>query len=254
MLIVQRQQRLLELLEARQTASLEELSRELDVSASTVRRDLESLEKRGAVERTHGGAVYKGRPRPNGGLSPHPSLATRMRENTAAKRAIGAAAAAMVEPNMTVMLDGGSTVVIAAEQITARPIQVVTNSLSIAQMFKDDESAEIVLAGGTLYPRTEVTTGALCRGTLAELHADIAFMSLAGIYDNDAFNINMSMANVEQVMMRQATRCVLLMDASKFGRRSLARVASLDEFDRIITDSAIDSDWRDRLGERLIVA
>jgi len=244
MLIVQRQQRLLELLEARQTASLEELSRELDVSASTVRRDLESLEKRGAVERTHGGAVYKGRPRPNGGLSPHPSLATRMRENTAVKRAIGAAAAAMVEPNMTVMLDGGSTVVIAAEQITARPIQVV----------KDDESAEIVLAGGTLYPRTEVTTGALCRGTLAELHADIAFMSLAGIYDNDAFNINMSMANVEQVMMRQATRCVLLMDASKFGRRSLARVASLDEFDRIITDSAIDSDWRDRLGERLIVA
>ncbi len=253
MLIVQRQQRLLELLAARQTASLEDLSRALEVSASTVRRDLEALEKRGAVERTHGGAVYKGQPRANGGPSPHPSLATRMRENTVAKRAIGAAAAAMVEPNMTVMLDGGSTVVIAAEQITARPIQIVTNSLSIAQLFKDDESAEIVLAGGTLYPRTEVTTGALCRGTLAELHADITFMSLAGIYGDDAFNINMAMANVEQVMMRQATRCVLLMDATKFGRRSLARVASLSAFDRIITDGAIDDTWREHLGEQLVV-
>lgn len=254
MLIVQRQQRMLELLKARRTAGLDELSRELGVSASTVRRDLEALERRGAVERTHGGAVYKGEPRTNGGGSASPSLKTRMGENVAAKRAIGAAAANMVEPNMTVLLDGGSTVILAAQQMTARPIQVVTNSLSIAQHFKDDESAEVVLAGGTLYPRTEVTTGALCRGTLAELHADIAFMSLAGIFGNDAFNINMAMANVEQVMMHQATRCVLLMDASKFGRRSLARVASLDAFDQIITDSAIEDVWRQRLGDRLVVA
>jgi len=258
MLIVERQQRLLDLLKARQTASLDELSRELEVSSSTVRRDLESLEKDGSVRRTHGGAVYRGEARANGvgpgASTPHPSLAMRMQENLAAKQAIGAAAAALVEPNMTVLMDGGSTVIVAAQRIEARPIQIVTNSLSIAQLFKDEESAELVLAGGTLYPRTEVTTGPLCRGTLAELHADIALMSLAGIYGDDAFNINMAMASVEQAMMRQATRTVLLMDSSKFGRRSLARVASLGEFDQIITDAGIDAEWRDRLGDRLVVA
>jgi len=258
MLIVERQQKLLDLLKARQTASLDELSRELDVSSSTVRRDLEALEKEGSVRRTHGGAVYRGPAKPNGAgggsASPHPSLAMRMQENVAAKRTIGALAAAMIEPNMTVLMDGGSTVILTAQQVSARPIQVVTNSLSIAQHFKDDEAAEVVLAGGTLYPRTEVTTGPLCRGTLAELHADIAFMSLAGVYDDDAFNINMAMASVEQAMMRQATRAVLLMDSSKFGRKSLARVASLGEFDQIITDARVADEWRDRLGERLVVA
>jgi len=204
MLIVERQQKLLDLLKARQTASLDELSRELDVSSSTVRRDLEALEKEGSVRRTHGGAVYRGPAKPNGAgggsASPHPSLAMRMQENVAAKRTIGALAAAMIEPNMTVLMDGGSTVILTAQQVSARPIQVVTNSLSIAQHFKDDEAAEVVLAGGTLYPRTEVTTGPLCRGTLAELHADIASMYLAGVYDDDAFNINMAMASVEQAM------------------------------------------------------
>ncbi len=258
MLIIERQQRLLDLLKARQTASLDELSRELDVSASTIRRDLEVMEKHGQVRRTHGGAVYEGESVANGGVvsptAPHPSLAMRMKSQVAAKLAIGRVAAAMVEPNMTLLLDGGSTVIVAAQQITARPIQVVTNSLSIAQHFKDDESAELILAGGTLYPRSEVTTGPLCRGTLLELHADLVFMSLAGIFGEEAFNINMAMASVEQAMMRQATRSVLLMDSSKFGRRSLARVASLAEFDEIITDSGIHETWRERLGSRLTIA
>lgn len=256
MLIVQRQDRLLDLLRQRRAASLDELSSELGVSSSTVRRDLEALEAKGLVDRTHGGAVIREREQPTDSPRPAPTvaLATRMTEQVDAKRAIGKRAAAMVESSMTVLLDGGSTVIMAAREIAARPLQVVTTSLTIAQHFKDDEDVELILAGGTLYPRTEVFTGQLTRSALEQLHADVLFTSMAGIYDDDVYNINLAMARTEQVMMRQTTRRVLLMDSAKFGRRSLVKVGPLDAFDHVITDAGVPDEYRDRLGDRLIVA
>ena len=255
MLIVERQQRILDLLREYKSANLAMLSHELAVSSSTVRRDLDVLEKQGAIERTHGGAIYRGEPSSSNpsGRPASESLGARMREAVAQKQAIGRYAASLVTPNMTLLLDGGSTVVIAARQIMARPIQVVTTSLSIAQLFKDDEQVELILVGGAMYPRNEVTVGPITTGTLAALHADLLLCSLAGIYEEDCFNINLTMARAEQVMMRQAARCVLLMDASKFGRKSLARVASLTEFDQVVTDSTIEPLWRTRYGQRLFV-
>ena len=256
MLIAERQQRLLELLRQRQAAELEDLAAALDVSGSTVRRDLATLEQQGQVRRTHGGAIYTG-DASAGSLTTsglNVALAIRMQERADAKRAIGAVAAALVEPGMTLLLDGGSTVILAAQQIHARPLQVVTNSLSIAQLFKDDEQVELMVAGGTLYPRTEVMLGPTTRQTLQTLHADLLLFSLAGIFGDDAFNLNERMARVEAVMMQQATRRVMLMDAQKFGRRSLVRVCGIDDVDQIITDGHIANPWRERLGERLTVA
>ena len=249
MLIIERQQRVLDILRQRRTAQLEELARELDVSPSTIRRDLELLEEKGMVERTRAGAIYRDVP-----SDTSLDMTRRMIEHVAEKNAIGRAAAALVQPQMTVLLDGGSTVVFAARHITARPIQVVTNSILVANHFVEDEQVELLLVGGSLYPRTGVTVGPIATGCLADLHADVLLFSLAGIYDNEAFNINLTMAQVEQVMMRQAARSVLLMDSSKFGRKSLVRVCGLDEVERIITDSNIGPEWRDRCGERLVVA
>src|SRR3546814_11342566 len=107
MLIVQRQERLREILRDRGTAQLDDLARELGVSASTVRRDLEALELRGIVERTHGGAIYRGEEREQG---PGPALSFRMAEQVAQKREIARYAASHVEPHMTHLLAGGSTV------------------------------------------------------------------------------------------------------------------------------------------------
>lgn len=251
MLIVERQDRLLEILRHKRAAQLEELARELSVSPSTVRRDLEALELRGAVERTHGGAVYKGNGEtPQAGIA----LTARMAEHVEPKLAVGRCAAALVQPHMTLMLDGGSTVIYAARQIVARPIQVVTTSLTIANHFKDDDQVEVLMVGGNLYPRVEVTVGPITTATLADLHADLLLFSVVGIDGDSAFNNNLSMARVEQVMLRQAARSALLMDSSKFGRQSLARVCGIADIDRIITDAAVPDTWRRRLGDRLTVA
>ncbi len=252
MLIVDRQQRVLDTLREQQSVQLEDLAQQLNVSVSTIRRDLEALERRGLVARTHGGAVYRGEQ-----AAPKQSavaLNQRMSEHAEQKQAIGAAAAAMVLPHMTVLLDGGSTVIYTAQQISARPIQVVTNSLAIGNLFADDDKVELLLVGGSLYPRTGVCVGPIATGCLADLHADMCFFSVAGVYGDEAFNINLTMAQVEQVMMQQAAHSVLLMDSSKFGRKSLVRVCGLGELDAIITDAAIESAWPERLGQRLVVA
>lgn len=261
MLIVDRQQRLLDILQQRRSALLDDLATQLGVSASTVRRDLESLEKTGAVQRTHGGAVYTGSPEVRPASF---ALASRMTEQVPEKEAIGRYAASLIRPNMTVMMDGGSTVILAAKQITARPIQIVTNSLSIAQLFHEDDQVEVILVGGTVYPRTEVTFGTMTLATLNELHADLLLFSLAGIELDDpaadggsptvgAYNINVDISHVEQAMIRRSAQSVMLMDASKFGRKSLVRTCGVADVDQIVTDAGVSPVWPERVGGRLVV-
>jgi DeoR family fructose operon transcriptional repressor len=252
LLIVERQQRLLEILRERRTAQLDEMARELEVSPSTIRRDLETMEQQGVVLRTRAGAIYKGEPSRPGG-QPSIELELRMREHVEQKQAIGRYAAGLVQPNMTVLLDGGSTVVYAAQQITVRPLQIVTSSLTIARLFADDDDVELVLIGGTLYPRSGVLVGPMATGCLAELHANLLLFSVAGIHGQDCFNQNLAMAQVEQVMLQQAAHSVLLTDSSKFGRKSLTRVCGLGEVERVITDAGIDAAWREQLGSQLVV-
>lgn len=248
MLIVERQQRLLEILREQKAAQLETLAESLGVSTSTVRRDLEHLEQQGLIERTHGGAVYRGPQRQS------IVFAERLNTNVEQKQRIGTAAAALVQPNMTVLLDGGSTVYIAAQQITARPLQVVTNSLLVAQHFADDEQVELMLIGGNLYPRSGVMVGPIATRCLHDLHADLLLFSLAGIYEDGCYNQNLAMAEVEQVMVRQAARSVMLMDASKFGRKSLAKVCEAEQVEQIITDSGVSDRFRRQFGDRLLIA
>lgn len=252
MLILERQQRILEILRQRGSASLELLSTELDVSVSTVRRDLDRLAESGRIERTHGGAVLieTTTVTPSGQAT---AFAGRMADQVEAKRAMGAAAARLVRPNMTLSMDAGSTVVYAAQQMAVRPIQIVTTSLAIAQHFANDEHVEITVSGGRLYPRTSAMVGPLARQTLRDLYADLCFVSLAALDENAGYNLNTELTRIELAMMEQAERTVLLMDSSKFGRRSLVKVAAMDRFDLIITDSGVGDEWRDRFGERLVV-
>jgi DeoR family fructose operon transcriptional repressor len=248
MLMIERQHRLLEMLREQKAADLDSLAGALGVSGSTVRRDLDAMEKQGLVERTHGGAVYRGEHR-------HPvAFAERIIEQVDAKKAIGRYAASLVLPHMTLLLDGGSTVYFAAQQITARPLQVVTASLQIANLFANEEQVELLVIGGTHYPRTGVLVGPIATAALANLHADLLLFSLAGVFDDEGFNLNIEQAEVERVMIQQAARSVLLMDSSKFGRKSLARVCSTEDVEQIVTDGGVSEKWQRRFGERLVVA
>ena len=248
MLIVERQKRLLDIIKEQKTVQLETLAEALAVSSSTVRRDVEVLEQQGLVERTHGGVIF--RPRNTSSLA----LEERLREQVEAKRAIGAVAAKLVEPGMTVYLDGGSTIQYCISQIDARPLQVVTNSLTVANHFAPDDRVELLVLGGSHYPRTGVLVGPVTTQALGGLHADLLLFSCAGLFENEVFNSNLVMTEVERLAIKQAARKICLIDSTKFGRKSLARICGVEELDLLITDAGVSERWVRELGGRLQVA
>src|SRR5437868_5421254 len=157
MLMAERQSRLQELLARRGMANLDAIASELSVSQSTVRRDVEALEKRGLVTRTHGGALWVGEPTTAGGR-PY-AFDQRMGYQLDAKRQIARAAKSLITPGQTILLDGGTTTFYLAQELPGQPLQIVTNSLPIANLFLSDEQVELILTGGLVYPRYGVLLG-----------------------------------------------------------------------------------------------
>jgi DeoR/GlpR family transcriptional regulator of sugar metabolism len=154
----ERRSRLVDIIRIRGFAALDEIVRELGVSESTVRRDLDALEEKGVARRTHGGALYAG------GIPRLAEFDDRQPTNWAAKRAIAAATAAIIADGETVLLDGGTTTYEVARLLVGRPLQVVTNSLPVANLFAETEQAMlraagrvIVVADGSKFGRKSLT-------------------------------------------------------------------------------------------------
>lgn len=234
----ERRQQLSELLAQRGFADLGVLVSELEVSESTVRRDLSTLEEEGVIRRTHGGAVY---------VSDRFSvLSYAAREETAAleKQAIGQAAAKLVQDGETVLLDGGTTTFQLARHLVQRSIQVVTNSLPIANLLGSAPNVELIFIGGYIYPRTGVALGPLAQQALGSVHVGKVFVGGAGIVEDGIYNANVLMVEAEQQMIRRAEEVIILADNSKFGKRALAKLCEWNAVDRVISDAGLEAKWQ----------
>ena len=255
MLIVERQARLQELIAQRSITDLDALARELGVSHSTVRRDVEILEKSGHVRRTHGGVMWVS---DRTGDAPQPYVFDqRLHDSVEAKRRIARKAASLVEPGQTILIDGGTTTFLLAQELLGRTLQVVTNSLPIATVFQNAPDVELILAGGVLYPRYGVLLGPIADQALASVHASLLFLSVAGVNEGSLFNQNLLLVHAERRMMAQAQRSVLLVDSSKFGQQALVRLGSLDEIDVVVSDAGLTPEQQSQVraaGCELIIA
>ena len=261
MLIAERHTRLKELLARRGVCDLKSLSAELDVSHSTVRRDIEALEQQGLVQQTHGGAIWVGEMANGsggavGGARPY-AFDQRMGYQLDAKRAIARAARDLVQPGETVLLDGGTTTFHLAQELLGRPLQLVTNSLPIANLFLNDDGVELILTGGLVYPRYGVLLGPGAENMLATIHTKTLFLSVAGINEGMLYNQNLLLVQSERRMMEQAQQVVLLADSGKFGQQALAQLCRLDEIDVVVSDDALSAEHREharQAGCELIIA
>ncbi len=236
MLIAERQSRLQELLAHRGIADLDTLAIELAVSQSTVRRDVDLLEQKGLVARTHGGVIWTGDR--NSPARPY-AFDQRMAYQLDAKRQIAKAAKGLIQPGETVLIDGGTTTFYLAEKLQGLPLQIVTNSLPIANLFLNDENVELIVSGGLAYPRYGVLLGPTAEHVLGQIHTKTMFLSVAGINDGFLYNQNLLLVQAEQKMMSQAQQVVLLADAGKFGQQALAKLCELNEIDVVVTDASI---------------
>ena len=247
----ERRGRLLDLIRVRGFAALDELVRELGVSESTVRRDLDALEEQGSAKRTHGGVLYAG------GMPRLAEFDERQPANWAAKRMIASQAADRIGDGETVLLDGGTTTYEVARLLVGRSLQVVTNSLPVANLFASEARSDLVLLGGYVSPRTGVCLGPYANELLGRLHVTTTVLSAAGIDEEGLFNAHLLLAETEQAMLRAAGRVMVVADSSKFGRKSLTLVAPLSDIDVVVSDDGLSADWRTRIaaaGTDLVVA
>jgi DeoR family fructose operon transcriptional repressor len=236
-----RRNRLLELIRQRGFASLPALAQELGVSESTVRRDLDFLEESGVAQRTHGGVFYTG---------PSPKLAhfdQRQSLNWDKKRQIAVAASRLIEDNDTVLLDGGSTTYELAQLLVGRPLQVVTNSLPVANLFTSSESTDLIFVGGYVHTKTGVSLGPYANQMLAGLNVRRAVLSVAGASERGFYNSNLLLVETERAMMSSADEVIVVADSTKFSHTSLAHLCNLTDIDMLVTDDELDAAWRERL-------
>ncbi len=238
MLAEPRRRLLLELIARRGFATLEELVRLLGVSESTVRRDLESLDATGSIRRTHGGAVTSNEVRSM------PALEDRLSSAAAEKRAIGRATAALVEDGDTVLLDGGTTTVEVARALLGRPVQVVTNSIPIANLMSASKQSDLILIGGYVSPRTGVAMGPPAVEMMRGIRVRKAVLGAGGVMAEGVFNSNVLLVETERQMMACGQEVIIVADHTKFGRLSLSKLCGLDAIDAIVADPAIPDAFR----------
>jgi DeoR family transcriptional regulator, fructose operon transcriptional repressor len=251
MLTGARRNRLIEMVRLHGFASLPELAKELGVSESTLRRDLERLEEQGPIRRIHGGALYAGD-------SPKlPHFDARQSAQWGLKKAIARRALVLVEDGDTLLLDGGSTTYELARLLVGQPLHVVTISLPVANLFARDTNSDLVFIGGNICPRTGVAQGPYADAMLAKLRVRKTILSTAGISEEGFFNNNLLLVETERAMMRAADEVIVVADSTKFGRSSLGHVCALGDVQHLVTDSRLNKKWRTALktaGVDLLIA
>lgn len=224
----------------------QELAADLEVDASTIRRDLHALASAGLVQRTHGGA------RVPAGATDLP-YALKEQEHRAAKAAIGRAAAALVRDGESVMLDSGSTVYAVALHLRyRRQLTVIVNDLRAAILVADFPSARLLVPGGEQLASNYALVSEYAASFAHDLRVDWAFLGA------DAIDIRAGITNtntlevpLKRAMLASARQAVVVADSSKFGRRALVRVADLDDVERIVTDDGLPLGLAAPYGDRL---
>jgi len=246
-LVVERQMVLVDSLRQNPVLAVEDLARRFRVSAQTVRRDLQYLEREGLIRRTRGGAVAHDQD----ALSPEHAFTARELEDAAQKRAIAATALALVEPGSTVIMDASTTVLYLARALPRDiELNVVVNALPVNMELCARARVGVTMLGGTMRPTSLSATGPTAEATLRCYFADTAFISARGLsLERGLTEASASESALKEIMVANAARVIALVDARKLGRTAFTFVAPLSAIDVLITDDSVDPRMVERLRE-----
>lgn len=233
MLAAQRRQRILDLIHRSGAVKVAELTRALGVSDMTIRRDLDSLDAQGLLEKVHGGATI------SRSSTDEPGFEAKWVRERQQKEAIAARAAALVEPGAAVALGAGTTTWTLAHPLRMVPrLTVVTNSAEIADVFHRGprEDQTIVLTGGMRTPSAALV-GPVAISSLRSLNVDTVFVGVHGMDAQMGFTTpNLMEADTVRALIASARRVVVVADSTKWGVVGISTFAQLDEADILVSD------------------
>jgi DeoR/GlpR family transcriptional regulator of sugar metabolism len=220
------------------------LSELMGVSEVTIRRDLEGLERRGLLERTHGGAVLTQR------IRSEPAYLEAAASNREEKRLIGRAAAGLVESGDTIYLNGGTTTLQVFRHLDAPGAKVITNHVAIA-LEAAERDVELLLLGGHYRAPSNSLVGPFATDALRRTYANKAFLGVEGLSLRSGLTTpTAAEAEVARVMLEQTRGSVCVVaDHTKIGTVADFQIAGLDTVDRLVVGTEIDPEYQAQLEE-----
>lgn len=243
---------ILEYINMNKMVSVDELSRKLHMSLSTVRRNLARLAARNLIMRYHGGASSIN----NGQIAN--SLASRYEKNRDKKERIAQKAAEQVKNGDTIIMLGGTTVSYMCKYLKRKKLSVITNSLIVVDMLKKENDIELIILGGIYNVDEAEVKGFLTNYSLQHLGADLLFASSTAFDINRGFlTSHVDSINLYTQCLKIAGKKYMLVDSSKYGKFDVAVTAKLTDVDYIITDSGLRNEvveWLQEEGVQVILA
>src|SRR6476646_261592 len=240
----ERMQRVLEMLETRDSVHVAELSEEFSVSEVTVRNDLSELARQGLVARVRGGVRPRTRSQSELGFD------FRLRLEVQAKQAIAGAAATMVGEGEAVALDASTTAYyLALELRQKRELVVVTNGMLVAASLADAPGINVLVTGGELRLSAMSLVGDLGADLLRATRFKWGFLGARGIsIERGLMDLNPDEVRIKQEMAAACEQVYGILDGTKWHRSALLSFVAADHLAGIVTDSSAPSDevdaWR----------
>lgn len=233
--IAKRHQIILNKLHEQGFVDVSELSDELGVSLVTIRKDLKILEGRNLLYRTHGSASLVNPYITDRNIHEKEKIGVQQKQQIASK------ALSFIEPNDSIILASGSTILELGRQLTGiSQLQVVTSSLNVSQILNINPSIEIHQLGGVIRKSSNSAVGPFAERMMQSYSCNKLFIGVDGIdIDFGLTTTDALEASLNQVMMASARKVFVLADSTKFGRRGFGKICDITDVDAIITDVGI---------------
>jgi DeoR/GlpR family transcriptional regulator of sugar metabolism len=243
----QRRQEILEMLSESQELSVTDLSRHFGISEVSIRKDLEHLEQTGLLHRKHGGAR----------ITQHASIfEARLYQNVEVKRAIGAAAAQLIQPGDIILLDSGTTVLEVARYIPDALLEeggltILTRSLMIASEFRLRRQIRLIVLGGIYAHDYDDFVGEQVERTLQRLSVQKLFLGVDGVsLERGLTTDNLLEAGLFLKMVESSDWVIVAVDSSKIGVNKLQSILPVNAIHTFVTDDAAPEAFVEALREQ----
>lgn len=226
---------IIEYLKKNKTATVEELSANLYVSAATIRRDLNEMQKMGQIERSHGGAVLVEK-------ADEISIFIRQIKNAREKERVASVAVRHLPEFSTIFIDNSSTCLALTERMNfSRKTVVVTNGLQVAMSVARHDGVTLIMPGGEIKYNTSAVLGAETIKSLSNCYFDLALTSCSALDSNGCYELSLDSMQIKRTAINNSRNRVLLFDKTKIDATALFRTAELSVFDALITDADDES-------------
>lgn len=231
MLIAERQQKILQLVERQGGATVEELVNALYASAPTIRRDLTAMEKMGLLQKVYGGAL------PLTAANREIPLTVREQSQSSAKDRMAERAAAHVRDGMVILMDGSSSVNRIVKYLEGFKDLIVVTSGAKTAVDLAERNITTLCTGGELLNHSLSYVGHHAEEFVRRINADLLFFSCHGINEEGLLtDLATEEVHLRQTMLRQARKKILLCDRSKYNKTYFYTLCHQDEVDLIITE------------------